>query len=87
MVLKLNRLTAVELDGNNLDELVAVVGDKPIGKAYLDINTNNNFKVANIQIPGKSDLKLENPTIGKLNYAIADSAKITTFGKSLPLIK
>lgn len=87
MFIKLNKLTALELEANSIGELQAIAGDNAIGKAYLDINHTNIFKVANINVPGKSELKLENPTIGKLNYAIADSAKITTFGKSLPLIK
>jgi hypothetical protein len=87
MFIKLNKLTALELEANSIDELQAIAGDEAIGKAYLDINHTNIFKVANINVPGKSELKLENPTVGKLNYTIADSAKITTFGKSLPLIK
>ena len=87
MFIKLNKLTALELEANSIDELQAIAGDKLIGKAYLDINHTNNFKVANIQVPGKSELKLENPTVGKLNCTIADDAKITTFGKSLPLMK
>ncbi len=87
MFIKLNKLTALELEANRIDDLQAIAGDNVTGKAYLDINHTNIFKVANISVPGKSELKLENPTIGKLIYAIADSAKITTFGKSLPLIK
>lgn len=87
MFIKLNKLTALELEANSIDELQAIAGDDIIGKAYLDINHTNIFKVANINVPGKSELKLENPTVGKLIYTLADSAKITTFGKSLPLIK
>jgi hypothetical protein len=87
MFIKLNKLTALELEANKIDELQAIAGDKATGKAYLDINHTNIFKVANINVPGESELKLENPTIGKLNYTIADDAKITTFGKSLPMIK
>lgn len=87
MFIKLNMLTALELEANSIDELQAIAGDKATGKAYLDINHTNNFKVANINVPGESELKLENPSIGKLNYTIADKAKITTFGKSLPMIK
>ena len=87
MVINQNRVTGVELTGNQIDDLQATVGDKLTGKAYLDINTSNVIKQANINVPGKSDLKLSNANIGKLNYVIADDAKVTLSGKSLSLVK
>ncbi|MEO8885498.1 MAG: DUF2807 domain-containing protein [Mucilaginibacter sp.] len=87
MVINQNRVTGVELIGNQIDDLQATVGDKLTGKAYLNINANNGIKQANIQVPGKSEFKLSNAHIGKLNYVIADSAKVTLSGKSLSLIK
>ncbi len=87
MVINLNRVTGVELTGNQIDDLQATVGDKAIGKAYLRINSNNLIKQANILVPGKSELDLKNPTIGKLNYTIADSAKVTINGGSIGILK
>ena len=53
----------------------------------LNINASNGIKQANINVPGKSELKLSNPTIGKLNYVIADDAKVTLSGRGLQLFK
>jgi hypothetical protein len=87
MVINQNRVTGVELTGNQIDDLQATVGDKLIGKAYLNINASNGIKQANINVPGKSELKLSNPTIGKLNYVIADDAKVSLSGRGLQLFK
>ena len=87
MVININKVTGVTLIGNQIDDLQATVGDKLIGKAYLNISASNNIKQANLQVPGKSELELSNATIGKLNYVIADEAKVTLSGRSLSLVK
>ena len=86
MVINLNRVTGVELTGNKIDDFQATVGDKLLGKAYLNIKTNNHIKQANIKVPGKSELKLENPAIEKLDYVFSDNADLTLSGNSLHLL-
>jgi len=87
LVLNLKKVTGVELIGNQIGDLQATVGDKVIGKAYLGSNAKNSIKQADIQVPGKSELKLSSPAIENFKYAISDSAKVTLTGKTLQLLK
>ncbi len=70
---------------NQINNLEAIVGDRSIGTANLVIDSSNHIKNADIQVPGRSELKLTNPNIEKLNYAISDSAKVTLTGNTLHL--
>ena len=83
---QINMYTNVNLADNVVEVLNANVGDKDHGQAGLNINAGNQIKTANIQVPGKSELKLSYPKIGKLNYNFSDSSKVTITGGSLGLL-
>ena len=84
---QINRYTKVNLADNLINVLNANVGDKEHGQAGLNIDPGNQIKTANIQVPGRSELKLSYPKIGKLNYNFGDSSKVTITGSSLGLLK
>jgi len=84
---QINRYTNVNLTDNVINVLNANVGDKEYGQAGLNVNASNQIRTANIQVPGKSELKLSHPKIDKLNYNFGDSSKVTITGGSLGLLK
>jgi hypothetical protein len=85
--IQVNAYTTVNLADNIVDALNANVGDKEHGQAGLNVNASNQIRTANIQVPGKSELKLSYPKIDKLNYNFGDSSKVTITGGSLGLLK
>lgn len=72
-----NKFTEIELSKNSLGKLIASTGGS---NATLTILRNNQIKAADINIIGKSELKLFN-TIANSNYNCTDSATITLNGK------
>lgn len=77
MNIRANKLTEIELSKNSLGKLIASTGGS---NATLTIRSDNQIKAADINIIGKSDLKLFN-TIANSSYNCTDSATITLNGK------
>jgi hypothetical protein len=86
MNVEASQFTEIELKNNTLGELGALVGDQPNGKAHLALDSNNHIKMANLQVPGKSNLSLRNLLIDKVNYKLTDSATITLTGKAAHML-
>jgi len=86
MNLQANQFTEFELKKNTLGQLNAKVGDKQRGQAGLTIDADNNISTADLQVPGKSTLTLDNVTINKVTYKVTDSAEVTLTGKAVHLL-
>ncbi|WP_345953626.1 hypothetical protein [Mucilaginibacter sp. PAMB04168] len=55
-------------------------------RAELFIYNSNSIQVANLQLKGRSQLNLDNPTIVKGNYHFGDSTMVTLSGQALKLV-
>ena len=75
------------LDDMKLNTLHAVVGNKAKGGAELVLSAKNKINNAQLDIPGKSTLTLQDPQIVKTNYNLSDSASVSLSGKMIKLIK
>ncbi|WP_223649536.1 hypothetical protein [Hymenobacter psoromatis] len=73
----------VELTGNRLGLLRAVVGPTPGSHAGLTLTENNHIAAANLTIGHQSELTIDNVDIPKLRYQYGDSAKVTLTGRAL----
>ena len=86
MTLQAGEFTEFELEKNTLGQLNATIGDSKKGNAGLTINSDNKITAANLQVPGKSTLTLDNVTIDKVISKMADSADVRLTGKSVHLL-
>jgi len=82
MNIQASQFTEIDLENNSLDELNAKIGANPTGDAGLTVNANNKIKAANLQVLGKSSLRLDDLVIDKINYNLADNAEVTLTGKA-----
>ena len=86
MTLQANEFTEFELQKNTLTQLNAKIGNTKKGNAGLTITADNKITGADIQVPGRSTLTLDNVYINKVTYKIADSADVHLTGKSVRLL-
>ncbi|RZA01531.1 MAG: hypothetical protein EOP47_10365 [Sphingobacteriaceae bacterium] len=80
-------LTEIELKNNKLVSMEAIVGDNSNDIGGLNVNSNNYIKSASIKVLGKSELKMANPNITKLEHSISDSASLILSGSAVRLLK
>ncbi|PTS95501.1 hypothetical protein DBR11_21205 [Pedobacter sp. HMWF019] len=83
LTLDLGSAIYASLDQMQLSTLNAVVGDQKNGNTNLVLSNTNEIKSAVFNIPGKSKLELQNPTIVKTNYIVTDKATVSLNGKAL----
>jgi hypothetical protein len=83
--LQANKYTEIELKNNTIGELNAKVGDQN-GQAGLTLDADNNIAAANLEVPGRSTLTLDNLFIEKMTYHMADSAQVNLTGKATHLL-
>jgi len=80
-----NEFTSIILENNTLGQLNAKIGDSK-GRAGLTVRPDNKITSADLQVPGKSALVLDNVAIGKIAYKLADSADVRLTGKAAHLL-
>ena len=73
----------VELTGNRLGLLRAVVGPTPGSHASLTLTDNNQVAAARLTILSQSELILNQGAIPTLRYELADSVRLSTTGAGL----
>ena len=86
MQLQANKFTEIELTNNRIGELNAKVGDQIHGQAGLTLDADNKIAAANLEVPGRSTLTIDNLFIEKMIYHMADSAQINLTGKATHLL-
>ena len=86
LTLQANEFTEFELQKNTMGLLTAKIGDSKNGKAGLTINPDNKITDADLQVPGKRSLTLDNVAIGKITCKMSDSADIQLTGKAVHLL-
>jgi hypothetical protein len=86
MQLQANKFTEIELENNSIGELNAKVGDKKHGQAGLTLDADNKIATANLEVPGRSTLTIDNLFIEKMTYQMADSAQVNLTGKATHLL-
>ena len=70
-----------------LNTLTANVGDKEQGNAGLTIGSETKINAAQLNVPGSSNLDLQDPKIVKVSYNLSDSATVSLSGKVVRMIK
>lgn len=91
--LYLGPLAKIYLDNNSFDTLNAfIIGNNGAGTFDdgLSVKKNNIIGTANISTPnnkGYAHIKLDDPSIQKVNYQLGDSARLTVTGKLLRSLK
>jgi hypothetical protein len=86
MSIQANEFTEIHLENNTIGQLHAQVGDSKKGNAGVTIGADNKITDADLLVPGKSSLILDNVAIGKITYKMADSADVQLTGKSVHLL-
>jgi hypothetical protein len=77
---KLTYGSSVILSNNHIRALNAAVGIKPESGSKFSILSNNVFQKATINVNNRGSLLLDGSTIKKLEYHLADSAKLVLTG-------
>jgi hypothetical protein len=82
---KANNRTLILLDNNKFDQLNTHLGDNKGGRGFLTITNSNRIGLADLNIKGKSVLRLYGRGIIKSSNHISDSASISLNRGALPL--
>ncbi len=83
LVLDIGKNSGLILEKNKINSLQATVGNKSSENARLTISSDNQIKLATVNVPGKNFLTLENPVINKTNFTVSDSATVSASGRLL----
>ncbi len=78
--------STVELSGNHIRALKAVIGTSDSSGSKFIIRNNNQIKQANITVLNRATLMLDGKPIQNLNYQLADSAKMIFTGDAQNMI-
>ncbi|PSR52525.1 hypothetical protein AHMF7605_02785 [Adhaeribacter arboris] len=84
--LQQDKASAVNLSGNSINRLDAIVGWSTLSNSRLQIDKTNSIQEADLDIRNESELIIENVKIPKLKYQFSDSARVTFSGSALGVI-
>jgi len=85
--INMDNASRIQMAHNKIKNLVAVGGISSGSNSVLNLAPNNQLQAANLDIPNKSLLIMNDLVISALTYTFSDSAQLDLKGNALQILK